>query len=91
MTSLPVSTRVKDATGNPYVASWAVIASTLRAAVVASVLMVSLEVWAQPGDSTVHIQVHADRSAGPLNPIWNFFGYDEPNYTYAPNGRKLLG
>jgi xylan 1,4-beta-xylosidase len=21
---------------------------------------------------------------------WNFFGYDEPNYTYAPNGKKLL-
>jgi xylan 1,4-beta-xylosidase len=24
-------------------------------------------------------------------PIWNYFGYDEPNYTYAPNGKKLLG
>ncbi|HKV62738.1 MAG TPA: hypothetical protein VJO16_12540 [Candidatus Acidoferrum sp.] len=24
-------------------------------------------------------------------PIWNYFGYDEPNYTYAPNGSKLLG
>jgi len=23
--------------------------------------------------------------------VWNFFGYDEPNYTYAPNGKKLLG
>jgi xylan 1,4-beta-xylosidase len=23
-------------------------------------------------------------------PIWNYFGYDEPNYTYAPNGKKLL-
>ena len=23
-------------------------------------------------------------------PIWNYFGYDEPNYTYAPNGQKLL-
>jgi len=22
--------------------------------------------------------------------VWNFFGYDEPNYTYAANGRKLL-
>jgi xylan 1,4-beta-xylosidase len=21
---------------------------------------------------------------------WNYFGYDEPNYTYAPNGQKLL-
>jgi xylan 1,4-beta-xylosidase len=21
---------------------------------------------------------------------WNYFGYDEPNYTYAPNGQRLL-
>jgi xylan 1,4-beta-xylosidase len=39
----------------------------------------------------VDIQVHADQSDGPLPPIWNYFGYDEPNYTYAPNGKKLLG
>jgi xylan 1,4-beta-xylosidase len=24
-------------------------------------------------------------------PVWSYFGYDEPNYTYAPNGKKLLG
>jgi len=23
--------------------------------------------------------------------VWSFFGYDEPNYTYAENGKKLLG
>jgi xylan 1,4-beta-xylosidase len=40
---------------------------------------------------SVTIQVHADQSAGTLHPIWNYFGYDEPNYTYAPNGKKLLG
>ena len=39
----------------------------------------------------VVIQVHADQVAAPLPPIWNYFGYDEPNYTYAPNGKKLLG
>jgi xylan 1,4-beta-xylosidase len=39
----------------------------------------------------IHIQVHADQPTGPNIPIWNFFGYDEPNYTYAPNGKKLLG
>jgi xylan 1,4-beta-xylosidase len=37
------------------------------------------------------IAVHADRSTGPYTPIWNFFGADEPNYLYAPNGKKLLG
>ena len=27
----------------------------------------------------------------PYTPIWNYFGADEPNYLYAPNGKKLLG
>ncbi|HEX4321664.1 MAG TPA: beta-xylosidase [Acidobacteriaceae bacterium] len=38
----------------------------------------------------VTITVHADKLVGPYRPIWNFFGADEPNYTYAPNGQKLL-
>jgi len=36
------------------------------------------------------IQVHADQAEGPSVQVWNYFGYDEPNYTYAPNGKKLL-
>jgi xylan 1,4-beta-xylosidase len=46
----------------------------------------------QPQESAdnVHIQVHADQPNGTLPPIWRYFGYDEPNYTYAPNGKKLL-
>jgi xylan 1,4-beta-xylosidase len=47
--------------------------------------------WAQQDSKTTSIQVHADQSDGSISPIWNYFGYDEPNYTYAPNGRKLLG
>jgi len=41
--------------------------------------------------SPVVVHVEADRVIKPLPPVWNFFGYDEPNYTYAPNGKKLLG
>jgi xylan 1,4-beta-xylosidase len=37
------------------------------------------------------IKVQADQPDGPMIPIWNYFGYDEPNYTYAPHGKKLLG
>jgi xylan 1,4-beta-xylosidase len=40
---------------------------------------------------TVNIEVKADHATGPFHPIWNFYGYDEPNYTYSPNGEKLLG
>jgi xylan 1,4-beta-xylosidase len=43
----------------------------------------------QPAPISIH--VHAAESLGPYTPIWNYFGADEPNYTYAPNGRKLLG
>ena len=38
----------------------------------------------------VTIQVHADKSVGELTPIWRFFGYDEADYTYMKNGKKLL-
>jgi xylan 1,4-beta-xylosidase len=47
--------------------------------------------WPQQSLEGVNIQVDADQSDGPLPPIWNYFGYDEPNYTYAPNGKQLLG
>ena len=39
---------------------------------------------------STQILVHADRPDGSLSPVWAFFGYDEPNYTYAQNGKKLL-
>src|SRR2546427_516849 len=39
----------------------------------------------------VEIQVDAGTNEGPVRPVWSFFGYDEPNYTYAENGKKLLG
>jgi xylan 1,4-beta-xylosidase len=47
--------------------------------------------WPQEPAQNVHIHVQANQSDGPIAPVWNYFGYDEPNYTYAPNGRKLLG
>jgi len=36
------------------------------------------------------IQVDAASTQGPLPPIFAWFGYDEPNYTYTANGKKLL-
>lgn len=45
--------------------------------------------WCQ-APQVVTIKVHADRAAGSLAPIWTYFGYDEPNYSYAQNGKKLL-
>ncbi len=39
---------------------------------------------------TVSIRVDAAKRMGPLKPIWSWFGYDEPNYTYMKDGKKLL-
>ena len=44
-------------------------------------------VAAQPA---VSIQVDLKQRTGKLQPIWSFIGYDEPNYTYMKDGRKLL-
>src|SRR5215831_16070464 len=38
----------------------------------------------------VTIEVDYGKASGTFPPVWRFFGYDEPNYTYAPNGKKLL-
>ena len=45
----------------------------------------------QQAPETVDIHVQADQSDGAMPPIWNYWGYDEPNYTYPGNGKKLLG
>jgi xylan 1,4-beta-xylosidase len=52
--------------------------------------LVSQPGWPQPAPETIRIQVQYDRPEGAIPPVWNYFGYDEPNYTYAANGRKLL-
>lgn len=38
----------------------------------------------------VVIEVDAGHQDGVYKPTWNYFGADEPNYVYAPNGVKLL-
>lgn len=38
----------------------------------------------------VTVQVDAAALKGDLRPVWRFFGYDEPNFTYMKDGRKLL-
>ena len=50
--------------------------------------------WPAPAatsaDFPVTIRIDAKRTSGDLKPIWHFFGYDEPNYTYMKDGKKLL-
>jgi xylan 1,4-beta-xylosidase len=43
-----------------------------------------------PKTEPVSIKVDFNKSKGAMKPIWAFFGYDEPNYTYMKDGKKLL-
>ncbi|WP_069658968.1 GH39 family glycosyl hydrolase [Arcticibacter eurypsychrophilus] len=40
--------------------------------------------------SVVSIDVNLSVTKAPMKPIWAWFGYDEPNYTYMKDGKKLL-
>ena len=48
----------------------------------------SLAQNAQPERVNIVVDLKADK--GPVKPIWAWFGYDEPNYTYMKDGKKLL-
>jgi xylan 1,4-beta-xylosidase len=37
-----------------------------------------------------NIHVNLKKETGEMKPIWAWFGYDEPNYTYMKDGKKLL-
>ena len=39
----------------------------------------------------VVVGVHADVPQGAFRAVWDYFGYDEPNYTYSEHGKKLVG
>ena len=51
------------------------------------------QVCAQSANNTNNrpaITVDLSKSIGPMYPAWAWFGYDEPNYTYMKDGKKLL-
>ncbi|MGA3049816.1 MAG: beta-xylosidase [Terracidiphilus sp.] len=66
-----------------------VLLAMMLPAVVAPSAKTAAPAQAQPANP-ISIQVHAGQPTGPYTPIWNYFGADEPNYLYAPNGKKLL-
>jgi len=42
------------------------------------------------GQQAVTIRIDANKVVAPWKPAWSYFGYDEPNYTTAPYGHKLI-
>ena len=58
----------------------------------AFVLLAAVSPWVRAQNpESANVQVYFDQPQGTIAPIWNYFGYDEPNYSYAANGKKLLG
>lgn len=67
----------------------------LRSLKACGILLVLCAVWcnhsfAQNQATPATIQVNFNKEVGAMHPMWAWFGYDEPNYTYMKDGRKLL-
>ena len=60
------------------------------AAVISLAVVTALAGQAAPTPGPVTIRVDTAKTIGPMDPFWAWFGHDEPNYTYTPNGHKLL-
>jgi xylan 1,4-beta-xylosidase len=61
-----------------------------RLLLIAAAVLTAGTVHVSPQSGRVAIRVDADERKGPMTPMWAFFGYDEPNYTYMKDGQALL-
>jgi xylan 1,4-beta-xylosidase len=53
-------------------------------------LLLGLCAWTLGAQTPVEIRVDAAATVGAYRPMYAYFGYDEPNYTYMKNGKKLI-
>ncbi len=53
-------------------------------------LMLALVFSSSAFAQTATINVDLKKETGDMTPVWAWFGYDEPNYTYMKDGKKLL-
>ncbi|HEX4379767.1 MAG TPA: hypothetical protein VH022_07030, partial [Candidatus Acidoferrum sp.] len=81
---------LSSARGTPRVSLFAGLALVIVALCFSCSVLFGAEEHPDANATAVKIEVHADRKLGAWQNIWNFWGYDEPNYTYAANGKKLL-
>ncbi len=59
-------------------------------AVVALLQLQPAKCFSQASKKPVVVKVSLDKPVGDMYPMWAWFGYDEPNYTYMRDGKKLL-
>ena len=53
-------------------------------------LLIFLFFYSSAFSQQTTINVDLEKETGDMTPIWAWFGYDEPNYTYMKDGKKLL-
>src|SRR6185503_7547991 len=60
--------------------------------VLCSVYFFAAKSFSQQASPTYEALIHVDlnKEIAPMKPVWAWFGYDEPNYTYMKDGKKLL-
>lgn len=61
-----------------------------KAAVLVAALTASFAASSAEQADRVSIRVDTNAKLAPMTSMWAWFGYDEPNYTYMPDGKKLL-
>lgn len=54
------------------------------------VLLATISQAQSTASGPVPIRIDLTKEVGEAKPIWAWFGYDEPNYTYMKDGKKLL-
>mgnify|MGYP001308200583 CR=1 FL=1 len=67
-----------------------IVAVVVVSLVLGGLAVVASPPQAPPADAPVTIAVDTSIPTGAMHPFWAWFGHDEPNYTYTPNGHKLL-
>ncbi|WP_315822434.1 GH39 family glycosyl hydrolase [Paraflavitalea speifideaquila] len=59
-------------------------------AVASFLLVFSCTITSYGQNDPVVIRADLSKTTGDMRPVWAWFGYDEPNYTYMKDGKKLL-
>lgn len=54
------------------------------------IIPILILITAVQSSAQVEINVDLSQPGTPMKPVWAWFGYDEPNYTYMKDGKKLL-
>ena len=62
---------------------------TMRFIIIILLLLLNVKTFSQQHDTAL-VKVDLSITKEKMKPIWAWFGYDEPNYTYMKDGKKLL-